>query len=249
MSGDHDLHTLAGAYVLDAVAPDERARFAAHLADCAECRQDVRELREATARLGTAAALRPRPELRDQTIQAASRISQVGPVMPNRADGKGGSRQVTSARSWLTFPRLALAAAIVVIAGAVGVLLAGRGPAGPQQDISSVLKAPDAVMLTAKISTGGMATVVVSHREHMGVFMAHDLPALPAAKRYELWLMGPRGVRPAGMLRTRRGGMAGPALLVRLRPGDKIALTVEPASGSPYPTSATLVLIGPNSRP
>jgi hypothetical protein len=60
--------------------------------------------------------------------------------------------------------------------------------------------------------------------------------------------MGPRGDRPAGMLRTRRG-MAGPALLVQVRRGDKIGLTIEPASGSPRPTSAMLVLIGPNSRP
>jgi hypothetical protein len=104
-------------------------------------------------------------------------------------------------------------------------------------------------MLTAKVTSGGMATVVVSHRAHMGVFMAHDLPALPAAKRYELWLMGPHGVRPAGMLPTRQGGMAGPALIMRMRPGDKVGLTIEPAAGSRYPTSATLVLIGPNSRP
>jgi len=161
-----------------------------------------------------------------------------------------GSRRAFHARSWLTFPRFALAAALVVIAGAAGVILAERGSPGPQraQTISSVLRAPDAVMLTARISTGGMATVVLSHHDHMGVFMAHDLPSLPAARRYELWLMGPRGARPAGMLRTRPGGMAGPALLVRMRPGDKIGLTIEPASGSPRPTSATLVLIGPNSR-
>ena len=72
-SADHDLHTLAGAYVLDAVTAEERARFAAHLAGCAECREEVGELREAAARLGTAQAVRPRPELREQAINAAYR--------------------------------------------------------------------------------------------------------------------------------------------------------------------------------
>ena len=48
--GDHDLHTLAGAYVLDAVTAGERAAFAGHLAGCEQCRQEIREFRAATAR-------------------------------------------------------------------------------------------------------------------------------------------------------------------------------------------------------
>ena len=80
-SDDHDLHTLAGAYVLDAITDAERARFAAHLADCAGCRDEVDELREAAARLGTAHAVRPRPELREQTIRAAYQHSQLAPVI------------------------------------------------------------------------------------------------------------------------------------------------------------------------
>jgi anti-sigma-K factor RskA len=247
---DHELHTLAGAYVLDAVSDEERARFASHLADCAECRQDVREMREATSRLGTASAVRPRPELRAPTIRAASMTSQVGPVIADQAAGGGAGGPLRSwplrGKSALLF---ALAAAVLVIAGTVGVALTRGGSPGQAPMITSVLRAPDAVMLTAKVTTGGTATVVISHREQLGVFMAHDLPALPAPERYELWLMGPSGTRPAGMLRTRHGGMAGPALVARIRAGDMIGLTIEPATGSMRPTSATLVLIGQKSGP
>src|SRR5260221_763608 len=70
-SGDQDLHTLAGAYVLDAVSDDVRGRFAAHLAACAQCRDEVDRRRDAAARLGTAQASLPRPELRETTIRAA----------------------------------------------------------------------------------------------------------------------------------------------------------------------------------
>jgi anti-sigma-K factor RskA len=254
---DHDLHTLAGAYVLDAVSEQERARFARHLASCAECRQDVRELREATARLGTASAIRPRPELRAPTIRAASKISQAGPVIADQAaSGDAGRHSVPASSRMRLWPArrgpallLTLAAAAVVISGAVGLALAPGSAPGKDHMITSVLKAPDAVLLTAKVSAGGMATVVISHHEHMGVFMAHDLPALPGAERYELWLMGPAGTRPAGLLRAGHGGMAGPVLVARMRPGDMIGLTIEPASGSLRPTSAPLVLIGQKSGP
>ena len=55
-----DLHTLAGAYAMDAVGTADRARFEQHLAACDECREEIRGLREATARLGQAAGRRRR---------------------------------------------------------------------------------------------------------------------------------------------------------------------------------------------
>jgi anti-sigma-K factor RskA len=52
-------HTLAGAYAMDAISAADRARFERHLDGCEECAQEVASLREATARLGTAAAVTP----------------------------------------------------------------------------------------------------------------------------------------------------------------------------------------------
>ena len=43
--GGTELHTLAGAYALDAVSDADRARFEQHLARCAECVQEIRGLR------------------------------------------------------------------------------------------------------------------------------------------------------------------------------------------------------------
>src|SRR5712691_1805446 len=82
--GETDLHTLAGAYAMDAVADPDRAAFEQHLAGCGPCREEIRGLREATARLATAAQLRPRPELRTATLRAAALIRQLPPVV--RAD-------------------------------------------------------------------------------------------------------------------------------------------------------------------
>jgi anti-sigma-K factor RskA len=58
---------------------------------------------------------------------------------------------------------------------------------------------------------------------------------------YELWLAGPAGVTPAGMLPPGRHGMSGPMVVVGLASGEKLELTVEPATGSRQPTSAPIV--------
>ena len=75
------LHTLVGAYVMDAVSDADRASFERHLLTCEQCRADVRGLREAAARLAEAAAVSPRPELREQTMQAAARTRQQPPLV------------------------------------------------------------------------------------------------------------------------------------------------------------------------
>jgi Anti-sigma-K factor rskA len=111
-----------------------------------------------------------------------------------------------------------------------------------------VLSAPDAVMRTAPVGSGGMAVVVSSRHEHKAVFIAHGLRRPPPAMRYELWLMGPHGERPAGMLTIRPRGMAGPTLISGLSAGDMIGLTMEPDSGSLRPTSPPVVMIGPAAR-
>jgi anti-sigma-K factor RskA len=252
-SGDQDLHTLAGPYVLDAVSDDERARFAAHLAACAQCRDEVGELREAAAGLGTAQAVRPRPELREPTIRAAYRTGQMGPVVAQNERAHRSGRRAGPGRARAVRGGLSAAAAVAVAAGiGIGTHYAdmrgqpSRAPAA--QTVAAVLGAPDAVMRTAPVGGGGMAIVVSSRREHMAVFIAHGLRRPPRSMRYELWLMGPRGERPAGMLTIHPKGMAGPALIARMSAGDMVGVTIEPDSGSLRPTTAPVVMIGPTGR-
>ena len=54
------LHALVGAYVMDAVSDSDRTAFERHLPGCEQCRDDVRGLREATARLAGAGDVRNR---------------------------------------------------------------------------------------------------------------------------------------------------------------------------------------------
>ena len=151
-------------------------------------------------------------------------------------------------RRWL--PRLAagLAAGVLVVAVAMGAFTMGAQHRGDQDQarghaIVAVLNASDVIMLTGRVMTGGSATVLESRHEHSLVFTASGLPALPKAKNYELWLMGPGGTRPAGMLPRARAGMIGPMVVSSLASGDRMGLSVEPAGGSARPTSAPILML------
>jgi anti-sigma-K factor RskA len=244
-------HALVGPYVLDAVEDSDRAGFERHLLTCEQCRDDVRGLRETAARLAAAAAIAPRPELRQSTMQAAAVIRQLRPAV-------AGERTLAQSRRgrWLAGRGIArplltgVAAGVAVVIVAVAVVLGVHAGAMQQrlaeQDqrdgaMTAVLGAHDAVVLTAAVSTGGTATVVMSHHARALVFTASGLARLPGVIAYELWLAGPAGVTPAGMLPPGRRGMSGPMVVGGLAEGEQLELTVEPASGSPRPTTAPIV--------
>ncbi len=253
------LHTLVGAYVMDAAPEADRVAFERHLTGCEPCREEVRSLREATARLAAAVAIEPRPELREQTLRSAVRLRQLAPLVADQhGDGLAGlARRLArrarltgaGAQSWLA--RAAVTAAVVLAAVVVALSLhlismQHRLSADAQRShaIAAILGAPDAKMMTAKVSTGGTATVVMSHRMRELVFTASKLSALPASRAYELWLIGPSGDTAVGLLPPAHGGMTDPMVVEGLVHGDQLGLTVEPAGGSPQPTTSPIVVIG-----
>jgi anti-sigma-K factor RskA len=255
------LHTLVGAYVMDAVPGKDRTAFARHLQTCEPCREEVRSLRETAARLAEAAAVTPRAQLREQTLQAAARMRQLPPlVAERRSRPRWRLVQLLAGSGWLarlraagatSWPMRVSAAAAAVLAVAAIVLgldastMQRTLTAAQRQEtaIANVVGARDAISLTAHVRSGGMATVVMSHRARMLVFVANGLTKLPASKAYELWLMGPAGDRPAGMLPPPQRGMTGPMVVGRLADGEQLGLTVEPSAGSRNPTSAPIVMV------
>jgi anti-sigma-K factor RskA len=256
-------HTLAGAYVLDALASSDRARFERHLARCDACANEVSGLREATARLAAATAAEPPAGLIERALAAAARTRQLPPLTrettaprPSRHAGAataagpaGGVRAVRLVwRAWTPRLAVALAAAFMITGAALG-LAAHTAAHQLEQNqlrghaIAEIMTARDATILTAQLTGGGTATVVMSPRERALVFAAAGLRALPASRCYELWLMGPGGDTSAGMLPTPRQGMTGPVTASGLDPGDRLGLTIEPAGGSPHPTSAMILVL------
>jgi anti-sigma-K factor RskA len=239
-----ELHTLVGAYAMDAISAPDRARFERHLAGCEECAQEIASLREATARLATATAVPPPPGLKERVLAAAAQTRQHAPEV-----SEAGFLTRRARPRWLP-RRLTIAAAAsvaaVVIAAAV-VFGVSNGSMSDQlghdqatsQQIAAVLTARDATMMTGTVRDGGTVTIVMSHARHALVFTAANLRPLPASRGYELWLVGPAGDRPVTMLPS--ATMTGPVVASGLRPGDHLALTAEPAGGTARPTTPMML--------
>ncbi|TDD43446.1 anti-sigma factor, partial [Nonomuraea terrae] len=142
-----------------------------------------------------------------------------------------------------------VAAVAVAAAVALGVLaLDARRDLGDltarNAELAAVLAAPDAETVRHPATSGGTGTVVISRAMGRMVFASSGLPELPVGRTYELWLMGPDGPRPGGLLGE--GGAEDETttpVVLPAGPGDgHVALTVEPAGGSDSPTTPPVLL-------
>ena len=251
-------HSLVGAYVMDALDAADLRRFERHLARCPECRDEVADLREIAGSLAAASARRPPAELRTRLLARTLMIRQLPPTVGEPQAGlwrylpRLGRPHSWPGRSRRLAPGPVIAAALAVCISIAAVVFAvtrppaqsGQGGQRPADAaMTAILTAPDAIMISAAVKTGGAATVVMSRKQRELVFAAAGLPALPASRCYELWLMGARRDRPAVLLPMPSHGMTGPVIARGLRGGDHLGLTVEPATGSRRPTSPMILIL------
>ncbi|UQS23626.1 anti-sigma factor [Amycolatopsis thermalba] len=234
------LHALSGAYALDALPPEELARFEEHLVGCPACQAEVAGFRTTAARLAAAAARTPPPGMKGLVLRSVARVRQSAPrSWPSRRTARRMARAAV----------LATAAAAMVAAG-LGIQTAGQQRdefAAAQQhlsEVNTVLGAPDAATRYDAGHTD-RARVVASRLHGKAVVLA-GLPPLDPARTYQVWLLGPSGARSAGVLTAETPHQWQP-LLVALPPDtNRVAITAEPAPGSVQPTNpaAAMVFLG-----
>lgn len=243
MSESTELHTLAGAYALDALTEIERAGFARHVAECAACAAEVAELTETAARLGAATPQAPPPALKAAVLTEIARTRQVrdSPTAPTAPSD--------AAQRWRRRSLVAAAAAILAVAGLgtvwgveehrLGDARAQVTAAQTEQGrVNAILAAPDLQVHTTTTTSGGRLTVAISPSHNDGVVLMSGMPVPPTGKAYQLWLI--RGTAPtsAGVLAA--GARSGTALLPAIDGADSLGVTVEPAGGSVTPTLPTV---------
>jgi len=256
MSND-DIHSLSGAYAVDAVDDDERARFEAHLASCSECQAEVASLRAAASELTSTTVTTPPSSLRASVLRD---ISSVRPLPPGvRSEEAPAPEQVTlstpSAPASLESKRaqrsrrapvrqwLAGAAAAAVLATGGLVWHPWSPDTGTVQLTATqqVLQANDAQRFEKKVGDA-TATIVRSPRLKKAVIVTANMPAPPDGKVYEVWLQQGTTMVKAGLM------PAGPSNTVLLQ-GDAATaagagVTIEPAGGSDKPTLPPVAVIG-----
>jgi anti-sigma-K factor RskA len=257
---DQELHSLAGAYALNALDGDERDHFERHLQGCRACADEVRGFTATVTAMGMAAASEPPPDLKIRVLAAAAMTRQLPPVTGEgrsarsaravRAAGQPAPLRSPLAQRSPWIPRLALGvgAAGLAAAAALGVVTVTAqhqldSAQASNAAIAAVLSAPDAQITSEATSAGGTATVVASVREGTMVFTSSGLRALPPQQVYELWFLGPGNARRAGLVPPAADEATTPVLASGLQPGDKVGVTVEPAGGSSAPTTTPIVVM------
>ncbi|MBM2621227.1 anti-sigma factor [Actinoplanes sp. LDG1-06] len=236
-----EIHTLVGAYVLDAVDDIERASFERHLRECDSCRTEVTELRETTAQLAHDTWSVPPPWLRENVMAEVSRTRQLPPNVPDAP----AAPPVRTPSRWR---RLTAVAAAVVAAAGTGTAVfvvqdqrvrderaVAEAARLNEARVRAILSAPDVKLSEQAMSTGGRVTVATSQLHNAGVVMLAG-EAAPAGRVYQLWTIRPGGdPQNAGVLRE---GQTAELVVVDGLPGaTDVGVTIEPPNGSPAPTT------------
>jgi anti-sigma-K factor RskA len=236
-----DVHTLSGAYALDALSPEEAEEFRRHLDGCQACREEVRELQRAAARLGGAEASAPPPELKARILAAAERTPQQPP-----AHGRGRTQDARSTdqrRRWPLWLAAAAAAVIVVGGGVVGLQVMDEEESGLPVAVSQVFDAEDARTATVRTENGGKLTVGVSPSRNEMAVDTRDLPELDGEQVYQLWAVHGEEVVSVLVLDDIDEG----ASMGMPEEDTRVAVTVEPDGGSEQPTTTPIVEVDPRA--
>lgn len=233
---------LAELYVLTTLPPAERADFEAHLAVCETCTAEVRAARavlHAMAHLAPPAD--PAPEVRQRVLGVVAKLH--GQQVRLKADP---TDETVATYGWAAWLALAASVAVAVGGGAYAVHVRDeavrmRNQVAQEQVSVAVLTAAD----LARIDLAGQPTAPkASGRAYWSrsrglVFTASALPAPPAGRAYQLWVITSQPAPiSAGLVSPDAGG----AVRVMFNtPPDlaqpvAMALTLEPAGGVPAPT-------------
>jgi anti-sigma-K factor RskA len=266
-SAEHEeLRNSLGLYVLGALTPAERAEVQAHLATCEECAASVRALQASSSALAlTVEPIEPPPHVRQQLLQSIA-------ALPTANNTRRGAVKQSTALPWL-----AAAASIVVALGLGGYAAQLRGHVRTlelQLNTAMLqLQSNDRQMAQARLVVADaqrqlavLAAPDVAHADLKGqpaapqasaramwsrsrglLFAVSNLPAAPAGRTYQLWVISGRlaPISDGWLFNTDTTGSVTTMFStpVNMPAPTAVAVTLEPAGGVPAPTGA-MYLVG-----
>jgi hypothetical protein len=183
-------------FALDALAPADRARVAAHLVECPSCREQARLLEEVAVALPNTLPEPLVPERLRARILMSARADLIPAVAPRAARG-------TSWAAWLRPSRLViagLAAAVLTLGSADVVLVRDRDAALAERDeyADVALRASHGgqnwYMAGLDKWAGSGGTLYAPGKPDAAAFVVfHDLRPLDGSSVYALWLVDANG--------------------------------------------------------
>jgi anti-sigma-K factor RskA len=241
-----DVHTLTGAYAVDALDGEELERFEAHLEECGACRREVEELQATAAQLGSASFETPPAHLKGDVMAAIDRTRQLPPLpRPRPEEDATSATPLAARRPWhqrLLAPAAAVLALVVIGQTAIIANMSDRlGSIEATAPVDDLLGAAD--LMTVEVDDGGTrARLLASPTMGEGMFVVDGMTPAPGEQDYQLWLITADAAIPAGIVEIVDGhGM-------QMVTGDiasvvALGVTMEPAGGSSQPTSDPIMLV------
>ncbi|MCP3800602.1 anti-sigma factor [Allokutzneria sp. A3M-2-11 16] len=228
-----DVHTLTGAYAMNALDADERREFERHMAVCPDCERETRELERTAAHLGMAAATVPPPGLRAKVLAEVSRTRQQSPIAPALPRQRRWAVPVVSL--------VAAASVLVAVVFGIGVLTANQEldrERALAEQVTAIVGAAD-----ARTEVAGNGKVVSSRLLGKAVLLASDqVPAPRSGKDLQAWAISDSGVVSLGLMARTHSGRHAP-MVFPTTGVSKIGVTVEPSGGSAQPTTTPVLLV------
>jgi anti-sigma-K factor RskA len=244
-------------YAMDALDdPQELAALQSHLSSCGECRRELEALRADTALLALSAA-GPLPPQRARQRLLRAVAAEPRSIAPAR------SRFILGRQPrWLSLTPVVVSAILAVIS--LGLMINSlrlrrinerltaqyeqmKKDSALAREVMDMINDPRAVRMTLVAGQvhpqPQVKTIYKQDKGHI-LLMASNLQPIPDDKVYELWLIDMSGKpMPAGTFRI---DPKGSAMMMHAMDTEGIqakafAITVEPAGGSPTPTSPVML--------
>jgi len=234
------IHELTAGYALDALDPDERTAYEAHLPGCEHCQQELASFWTTTEALAVAASgPEPSVALRERILAdiRTEPPQNVVPFEPRR-------RRVAPVLG-------AVAAVAALVALGIGLWASDlssqldktRAALEQQQALAQILVDPAAESVALQEGTGRL----VVDADGQAVLVLDGLDPAPAGKTYEMWIVPGGDIAAANRAGLFPGsdGAEIVGLEGTVTAGDVVAVTIESAGGVDAPTTTPIVASDP----
>jgi len=244
MTEHHRFSEDCAAYVLGALEQQEADALVAHMAGCTACRDEVARLRAVSEVLGFGVPARvPPPELRARVLGVVRAEAELFAAA-------SASRGEAPARWWSRLAALMARVAIarpVAVGGVLGgaalalgivlgaIVIAPGGSSTSTRVISASVAAP--------ARWGSTSAPVAQLRESgaQGELVLSHLPAAPAGRIYEVWLVRGGAPQPTAVLFDATAAGTASVGVPDLRGATAVLVTAERRGGARVPTMAPLL--------
>jgi anti-sigma-K factor RskA len=227
---------LIPAYAIGATDAEDCRGLEEHLAGCALCCAQLQDYQRLDQELLYAVPPVSAPfglseDLRRRMAASRARAGHAAPARDRLA-------VLRHPLTWLGFAVVAL----LILSNAYWMGRVGRIERETAV-LGAILEAPGvALQATAELPTG-RGVLYAPGGANKGLLCVYDLPALPADRTYQAWLVRNGQRTSAGTFRVNEDGYG--VLLIRadqpLETFDSLGVTAEPAGGSPAPTGPRLM--------